>query len=103
MASQVFVQQAYQLTVNFPVVIFDELFNESSVLIQNFVTHVRNVVQNCLVLNLKKSWVSNEVISTCQKKLTLISVTIVYQIQLPGKRPLMENKGALFLRKLVRS
>ena len=55
MASQVFVQQAYQLTVNFAVVIFDELFNESSVLIQNFVTHVRNVVQNCLVLNLKKS------------------------------------------------
>ena len=40
-----------QVTMHFSVIILDELLNEGSVLVQNFVTHVRNVVQHGLILH----------------------------------------------------
>lgn len=41
------------ISVNFAVVVFNKLFNKSAVLVQDLVSHVRDVVQNSLIFNLQ--------------------------------------------------
>lgn len=41
--------------MNFSIIIFNKLFNEGAVLIKDFITHVRDVVQYCLIFNLKQN------------------------------------------------
>lgn len=41
------------VSVNFAIIVFYELFNEGAVLVEDFVTHVRDVMQNGLILDLE--------------------------------------------------
>ncbi len=40
--------------MNFSIIIFYKLFNEGAILIKDFITHVRDVVQYGLIFNLKQ-------------------------------------------------
>lgn len=40
--------------MDFAIVVFDELFNESPVLVQDLIPHVRNVMQHRLIFHLKQ-------------------------------------------------
>lgn len=41
--------------MNFSIIIFNKFFNEGAILIKDFITHVRDVVQYCLIFNLKQN------------------------------------------------
>lgn len=39
--------------MNFAIVVFNKLFNKSAILVQDLVSHIRDVVQNSLIFNLQ--------------------------------------------------
>ena len=42
------------IAMDFPVIILQQFFKEAAILVEDVVTHVGNVMEDCLIFNLKK-------------------------------------------------